>query len=431
MSGCLRTFASGGTLLLALLTFTLLSTAQTPVTLYTFTGAADGSGPNAVAIGAGGVLYGTTGGAGTEGNGTAFSLTPPVSSGGAWTGSFYSFPGGRAGTPASGPLAVANGGSVLFGAGAYIDSANEGTVYELMPPTSPDGTWAERTLYEFTGAAGDGHNPNSVIVAGGPGGGPVLYGTTLLGGSGPEAGFGTVFSLTPPLIPGGHWTETVLYSFQGAPNDGEKPTANVLVGSGGALYGTTGYGGTNNSGTVFSLTPPSSPGDAWTETVLYNFPSAFYGCAPGQMVQLGARGTLYGVASTCGHGRNNHGMVFSLSPPVAPGGEWTPQVLHTFTGGPSDGENPNSLAAYNGLLYGTTAVPGPGNVATSEGTIFSLTPPASEGDPWIETVLYFFTGGSDGAVPTGIVTGPDGVLYGATNKGGGTSNSGTVFSFTP
>ncbi|MGA2594413.1 MAG: hypothetical protein ABSH32_31315, partial [Bryobacteraceae bacterium] len=38
-----------------------------------------------VAIGRGGVLYGTTSVGGTSDNGTVFSLTPPASSGGAWT----------------------------------------------------------------------------------------------------------------------------------------------------------------------------------------------------------------------------------------------------------------------------------------------------------------------------------------------------------
>lgn len=33
-------------------------------------------------------------------------------------------------------------------------------------------------------------------------------------------------------------------------------------------------GGTGSLGTVFSLTPPKSAGDAWTEHVLYNFTGA-------------------------------------------------------------------------------------------------------------------------------------------------------------
>ena len=56
---------------------------------------------------------------------------------GAWTGSFYGFPGGEAAPPSGGSLAIADGGRVLFGAGAYINTGNGGTVYALMPPASP------------------------------------------------------------------------------------------------------------------------------------------------------------------------------------------------------------------------------------------------------------------------------------------------------
>ncbi|MGA2131565.1 MAG: choice-of-anchor tandem repeat GloVer-containing protein [Bryobacteraceae bacterium] len=420
----------GGTLFLALLILTSSAAAQTPTTLYTFTGGADGTGPNTVAIGAGGVLYGTTGGAGTAGYGTAFSLTPPISAGGPWTVSYYSFPGGDEEFPSSGPLAIASGGSLLFGVGAYVNYSNNGSIYELIPPASPDAAWTQKVLDEFTSAeSAEPSNPNSVIVASGPSGGLVLYGTSRFGGHAGGNGFGTVFSVTPPAVPGGHWTETVLYTFQGPPNDGEEPTANVLAGSGGVLYGTTAYGGTNNSGTVFLLTPPSSPGGTWTETVLYSFPQAFAGCGAGQLIQPDARGVLYGVASTCGHGHNDHGMVFSLTPPASPGGEWRPEMLHRFTAGSTDGENPNSLLEYHGVLYGTTGGPGAGYHSNGYGTIFSLAPPSSEGGSWTETVLYFFTNGSDGGYPTGIVVGPGGVFYGSTHTGG--SGFGTVFSFTP
>jgi uncharacterized repeat protein (TIGR03803 family) len=426
MTHRLRAIAFTGTLFLALPTLTSYAAAQTLTTLYTFTGGADGAGPGTVSMTPGGVLYGTTGTAGTAGYGTAFSLTPPLSSG-PWTGSFYSFPGGKEETPSGGSLAIADAGTLLFGAGAYIDSTNEGIVYGLSPPQSPDATWEERVLYEFTGLPGDGHNPNSVIYATGPTGVPVLFGTTLLGGGG-SSGFGTVFSLVPPSTPGA-WAETVLYRFQGPPNDGSEPAANLLLSRGGVFYGTTSAGGANDSGTVFSLTAPSSRGGTWTEAVLYNFPSAFAGCGAGPLIQAGTRGVLYGVASSCGQGHDNQGWVYSLTPPASLGGEWTPELLHQFTGGSTDGENPNSLVEYNGVLYGTTGVPSDGQVGTGYGTIFSLTPPNSPGGSWTETVLYFFTDGSDGGEPTGIVVGPGGVLYGATSKGG--AGFGTVFSFTP
>jgi uncharacterized repeat protein (TIGR03803 family) len=61
----------------------------------------------------------------------------------------------------------------------------------------------------------------------------------------------------------------VLYNFTGI--NGARPSAGVVIGKDGVLYGTTYWGGKIGNGTVFSLTPPTSPGDSWTETVLHNF----------------------------------------------------------------------------------------------------------------------------------------------------------------
>jgi uncharacterized repeat protein (TIGR03803 family) len=85
------------------------------------------------------------------------------------------------------------------------------------------------------------------------GAGGVLYGTTQRGGT---ANNGTVFSLTPPAVPGGIWAEAVLHSFIGGPSDGERPHARLVVDSTGLLYGTTYNGGADlQPGAVFSLTP--------------------------------------------------------------------------------------------------------------------------------------------------------------------------------
>jgi hypothetical protein len=64
--------------------------------------------------------------------------------------------------------------------------------------------------------------------------------------------------LKPPKQKGGNWTLNVLYTFKGAP-DGRNPLE-LTFGPGGALYGTTLYGGTGQScqggcGTVFKAWP--------------------------------------------------------------------------------------------------------------------------------------------------------------------------------
>ena len=235
-------------------------------------------------------------------------------------------------------------------------------------------------------------------------------------------------------------TLTTIHNFTGngangsgcANCDGAVPSGGIVIGNGGVLYGTTEYGGSAGYGTVFSLTPPQTAGGAWTESILHNFSFAD-GTNPYGSLTIGTGGVLYGPAQYGGNANcavqgqaQGCGTIFSLTPPASPGGAWKQTVLHTFAGGPSDGLYPNSLAfGSGGVLYGTTQSGG----TADAGTLFSLTPPSSGGGSWTETVLYSFTGGSDGDDPTSVVMGSGGVLYGTTN--GGISNYGTVFSFTP
>src|ERR1022692_45616 len=82
-----------------------------------------------------------------------------------------------------------------------------------------------------------------------------------------------------------------LYSFKGDP-DGAQPQGAVVIGKGGALYGTTCIGGTSRLGTVFELTP--TKGVPWKETVLHNF-SGPDGQYPESALVFGSTGALYGV----------------------------------------------------------------------------------------------------------------------------------------
>src|SRR5271168_1200005 len=70
--------------------------------------------------------------------------------------------------------------------------------------------------------------------------------------------------------------ENVLYSFQGPPNDGFNPLGRLVTDQFGNLYGTTWQGENclETCGTVFQVTPPSKPGGAWTERLLYQFTGA-------------------------------------------------------------------------------------------------------------------------------------------------------------
>ena len=120
-------------------------------------------------------------------------------------------------------------------------------------------------LYTFDSVNyANGSGPAGTLAMDGNG---VLYGVTSLGGTytncfdGPGSDCGTAYALTPPASPGGAWTETVLWSFGASASDGADPNG-VVMGRNGVLYGTTTYGGQNGCGAVFSPTPPSTPGGA-------------------------------------------------------------------------------------------------------------------------------------------------------------------------
>jgi len=140
-------------------------------------------------------------------------------------------------------------------------------------------------------------------------------------------------------------TYKVLWSFGGAPNDGALPAGNLIFDGKGNLYGTTRNGGSSagaaycypvGCGTVFELSPDSD--GTWTETVLYNF-CTLQNCTDGLFPVAGllidASGDLYGTtqgggASSCIAGSYNCGTVFELSPPASLGEPWTETVLYSF-----------------------------------------------------------------------------------------------------
>ncbi len=217
----------------------------------------------------------------------------------------------------------------------------------------------------------------------------------------------------------------------------------MVIGNGGVLYGATETGGMNSClegcGTVFSVSPPASPGGAWTEAVLYSFEGATDGFGPNGVV-ISKSGVLYGTTSGGGTGTACYGgcgTVFSLTPPASPGGLWSKAVLHNFGG--RDGQYPSApvVIGSHGVLYGTTELGGSPTCAAYEcGTVFSLTPPAALGSEWTEAVLYSFTGGKTGGQPlAGVVITKSGVLYGTTEYGGNAyyciEGCGTVFALKP
>ncbi len=300
-----------------------------------------------------------------------------------------------------------------------ISGAN-GIVFELSPPPTPGDPWTEAVPTRFHGSP-DGKIPECRLIVTSTG---KLFGTTLEGGA---TDMGTAFALLPPTAPGGSWKKQVIYSFGNFPGDGVNPNAGLLAARPG-FYGVTFGGGANGRGTVFQLTPPSDPGNAWTETILYSFAASGDAAFPSSELVMDKNGNLYGT-TTLG-GANNLGAVYEVSPPAVAGDPWIETVIFSFSG--TDGTLPagHLLLDASGTLYGTTD----GGGASAEGTVFQLAPPVAPGDPWKETVLYSFSGGADGSNPTaGVVMDKKGRLYGTAQHGGsgGPKFGGVVFVLNP
>ncbi len=210
-------------------------------------------------------------------------------------------------------------------------------------------------------------------------------------------------------------------------SDPKLPYAGLIFDKAGNLYGTTEFGGTNGQGTVFEITPTSS---GWTETVLYNFTGSADGGQPFASLIFDSAGNLYGTTNFGGSSNCNMGCgtVFKLTPGS---GGWTESVLYAFTGG-TDGREPYARLRFDtaGSLYGTTLLGGNIGSVCSEGcgTVFKLKPGTSG---WTESVLYAFQGAGDGAAPyDGLALDAAGNLYG-TAYTGGASADGVIFKLSP
>jgi len=303
----------------------------------------------------------------------------------------YKFKGGKDGLGPQAGLVVDSFGNLYgttqLGGGNYRCQHGCGTVFELSPPGNGSNSWTETVLYRFTGKS-DGAEPLGKVIFDAQGN---LYGTTYAGGDfnsqacmnslGMVTACGVVFELSAPAVPGGAWTETVLHSFVGS--DGARPNAGLTFDDSGNLYGTTTAGGTPcggpGCGVVFELSPPLQPGGEWTYAAIHEFTGGSDGNLSFADLTLDAAQNLYGT--TCGGGDNGGGgVVFELSPPLQQGGDWTETTLHSFPI-PSC---PHAGVVFDSAsnLFGTTS--GGNNL----GTVFELSP--SSNGMWTETTIYSF-----------------------------------------
>lgn len=219
-------------------------------------------------------------------------------------------------------------------------------------------------------------------------------------------------------------TFLTLHQFNAA--DGQAPNA-LIQGSDGKIYGTTGpnTSGADIGGTIFSMNSDGSSFAVlhWFTNFVSNGSANTNsdGISPanGALIQ-GNDGELYGVASV--GGLNANGTIFRMD---TDGNHFT--VLHTFGwtlnayNGNTDGAVPSAMIQGNdGNLYGATYRGGLNNL----GVIFKLN---TNGDNF--SVLYHFGSSTpdDGAGNKTIIQGRNGIIYGVAQAGRGEASAGVIF----
>ncbi len=235
------------------------------------------------------------------------------------------------------------------------------------------------------------------------------------------------------LAPAQTYSESILYSFGSSSGDGINPWSGLVMDGAGNLYGTTNVGGDLNCpainfnfdvgcGTVFKIDTLGN------ETILHTFHGGKDGANPVNSLTIDEAGNLYGITLYGGYKAGQGGTVFK----IRPSGKYS--ILHAFTGAP-DGQNPWGSLTLDaaGNIYGTTSLGGnsvstpckPRRGTPGCGIVYKLSPKG------VETILYNFNGGSDGAFPKGnVVLDSIGNLYGAATEAG-PNNYGYLFKLSP
>lgn len=207
----------------------------------------------------------------------------------------------------------------------------------------------------------DGANSYGGLVADSNGN---LFGTTSYGGTG---GRGSIFRIGAD---GSGFT--TLHGFSG--NDGDRPTAGLIVDGSGNLFGTTALGGANGQGSIFRI---GSDGSGFSTLFSFSFVNFGPGIFPRAGLVIDGNGNLFGTASL--GGSKFHGSVFRIS---SDGSGFT--ELHGF-GGLRNGSQPWGGLTFdnNGNLFGTTFFGG----FREGGTVFRI---GTDGSGF--STLHRFTG---------------------------------------
>ena len=338
---------------------------------------------------AGGKLYGMTQSGGANNQGIIFEYDPV---GNTYINKFdFS---AATGTYPSGGLVLASNNK-LYGMTTYGDggSNDKGVLFEYVP-----GSISINVLFNFSTV--DAANPYGSLIQASSNG--KLYGMTSGGGSN---GAGVIFEYDPIGLV---YTKRVDFSGTAGARPGSAPYGNLVEASNSKLYGMTNTGGGSNLGVLFEYDPAID-----TYFKMLDFTGS-NGSMPRGSLYSASDGNLYGM--TTAGGTNGLGILFQYNP-----GSTSVVKKIDFNG--SNGAAPSGgglFKASNGKLYGTTASGGANNV----GTLFEYDIVASTLTDRVD-----FSTGSTGDNPKCSLVETNGLLYGMTPTGPGPSGNGTLFSF--
>lgn len=345
------------------------------------------SGYAGLIAGSDGALYGNTRLGGELGAGAVFSANP--------FGLGYAVVSDLALDGAANPVAALVEGTngLLYGTSSYGGTSNRGTVFSVQKNGA-----SFNLLHSFASEGLRSYAPLAQSTNG------LFYGLTVQHGTG---GYGTLFSINDDGS-----VFTVLRNFSlGAIN----PMSGLTRASDGQFYGTTyasNFGLTNaTNGCIFRL-----DGDGSNFTVLkFLINPLTNGANPLSPLLEASDGMLYGTTYSGGT-TNNAGAVYRINK-YGSGFE----LLRAFAGVLGDGRHPcgSLVEASDGAIYGTTERGG----AKDQGALFTLN---KDGSGYAVLASFDETVGK---YPRGgLMLGPAGALYGATDQGG-SMDCGTVFRF--
>lgn len=226
-----------------------------------------------------------------------------------------------------------------------------------------------------------------------------LYGTTGYGGRYDK---GTLYEYDLATS-----THTKLHDFDGE-NTGRTPYSNVILASNGKLYGTTLNGGINDLGTLFEYNI-----DTNTLIKKLDFDGANMGMDVYANVVQASNGKLYGLTNR--GGSIGYGVLYEFD-----------FTTDTFTklidfDRVNIGSAPTILVEVeNGIMYGTTSAGG----INDNGTIFKYTIATNT----LEKKFEFNSGSSGSSLGLSLMLASNGNLYGLT-RFGGLNNRGVLYEY--